>query len=80
MYTKSEMAKKIDVKDVLKRNRSIDPGKLAEVLKIIEELNVMGVKGESDYNLLSPFTTHKPWHTVGGEEKGMQTATGHRCK
>ena len=67
MYTKSRMITQIEVKDILSRNRLIDPNQLAEILRIIKELRASGIRGESHYNLISPFTTHKPGHFVSKE-------------
>ena len=63
MYTKTKMnTNKWNVKKALQKNRRVDTRKLAEVLKIVKELGASGITGESEYNLISPFSTHKPGH------------------
>ena len=58
------MNTRMNVKEALKKNRRVDAGKLAEVLKIVKELGAKGITGVADYNLLPPFSTHKPGHNT----------------
>lgn len=49
------MARKIDLKKLLRKNRSVDAKKLAEVSEILKALREHGIKG-AKYNILAPFT------------------------
>jgi hypothetical protein len=58
------MARKIDIKTLIKNNRSVDAKQLAEVRKMLKTLREHGVKG-AEYNILTPFTRrhiHKAEH------------------
>ena len=74
------MSKRIDVKDMLKKNPAVNTEKLAEVLKIVQELRASGISGGAEYNLISPFSTHIFGHMSEesvGEEK---ISHSHKCR
>jgi hypothetical protein len=51
---------KIDLNKIVKNNPDIDPGDLAQNLKIIQELRKSGVNVGPNYNLGSPFSKPGP--------------------
>ena len=72
------MSGKINVKEILKRNPAVDTQKLAEILKMMQELKAEGVSGGAEYNLVSPFAPHKPGHI--SQESGEEGQIHHSYK
>ena len=50
------MPKKLDIKELLEANPSVDAEKLAETLKVIQELKQSGVVINRGYDLAIPFS------------------------
>jgi hypothetical protein len=50
------MPKKLNVKKLLKANPSVDPTRLVEVLKVVQELKKTGVIVTAGYDLTLPFS------------------------
>jgi len=50
------MPKKLNIKELLKANPSVDAEKLAETLKLIRELKQSGVIVNRGYDLAIPFS------------------------
>jgi len=50
------MPKKLNIKELLKANPSVDPEKLAEILKLVRELKQSGVVVNRGYDLAIPFS------------------------
>ena len=62
------MAKKrIDLAEILKKNPNIDPQKLSESMRLLEELRNRGVSGRG-YELAPPLGGKRA-HVVGGSSE-----------
>lgn len=49
------MARKVDLKKLIKKNRLVDQKQLSELGEILKSLKEHGVKG-AEYNIIAPFT------------------------
>ena len=64
---RDDMARKIDPKKLLKKNRSVDAKQLAEVSDILKSLRRHGIKS-AGYNILAPFTRRQTNKVEQSEE------------
>ena len=74
------MSKKIDVKDIIKKNLAVNTQRLAEVLKIVQDLRAKGITGGAEYNLVSPFSTHTFGHSSEESAEKEKPSHSHRCR
>jgi hypothetical protein len=64
---RKEMARKVDPKDLLKKNRNVDTKQLADACEVLKSLRKHGIRG-AGYNILTPFTRRHSSKAENSEE------------